>query len=130
MAKQQSFRYKVVEPNADYRKAVIRKSGYYSETLTLEECEKQRLKWSAEKREFEGQLKVEEAKAANITEHHPFVTEMSEQDQYTVWMYYEAMRKAGKLKEFIQQRVDALDVYIKEEQHIIDVLGLAKKKKS
>lgn len=129
MAKTQSFRYKVVEPNADYRKALIKKSGYYSETLTLEDCEKQRTKWSTEKREFEAQLKVEETKAANVAEHHPFVTEMSEEDQYKVWMYYEARRKANKLKEFIQQRIEALDTYIKEEQHIVDVLGLGKKKK-
>ena len=124
--KERSFEYKVVEPHDDYKKAVIEKSGVYAEKLTLEECEMQRIKWSDEKREFEGQLVVEKAKADNIEEHHPFVKEMKEEDLYTAWMYYEANRKRVQLEKYIKQRNEALDVYLKEEQHIMDVLGFKK----
>lgn len=124
--KKPSFKYKIVEPNDDIKKAVIEKSGTYSEKFTLEDCEKQRINWSKEKVEFEGQLVIEKQKADNIAEHHPFVTKLSEEEQYTVWMYYEANRKAAKLKQYIEQRVNALDVYIKEEEQIMQALGFAK----
>lgn len=126
MAKKPTFKYKVVEPNDDFRKAVIEKSGVYSEKLTLEECEQQRVKWSTEKREFEGQLKVEKIKVENIEDHNPFVKEMDEKTLYTAWLYYEAKRKQAALEKYIQQRIEALDVYLKEEEHIMDVLGFQK----
>lgn len=126
MSKKPSFKYKVVEPNDDYRKAVIEKSGASSVEFTLEQLQQKRVQWSEEKRQLQGQLTVDQAKAENILHHHPFLKEMKEEDQYTVWMFYEAMKSCTELQKQIDLRISALDEYMTEEQHILKTLGFEK----
>jgi len=122
----QEFNYKIVDPHEDHNKAVIEKSGTFAEQFTLEQVEKKQNEWSTEKRQLTAQLEVEQTAVDNITHHHPFVLEMSEEDQYTVYLYYETMMKVATLKKQIEMRVNALDMYQKEKEKIMDVLGFTK----
>jgi HD superfamily phosphohydrolase len=118
--------YKVLQPNDDYRKALIQKEELSTAEFTLEQSENVQNKYSTEKREMQGQLTIEEAKWKNIEEHHPFVKEMSEQDQYTVWMYYQARMECAKLNDGIEKRTAALDEFQKEKELMMEVLGFTK----
>jgi hypothetical protein len=120
------FQYRISKPADDHTQAVIEKSGVSTVEFTLGDLEAKQLQWSKEKREFDGQITVEQAKVDNIAHHHPFVTKMSEEDQYAVWMYYEAMKTVAELTKQRDMRVKALDEYQTEKEHIMEVLGFQK----
>lgn len=112
------FEYKIVEPHEDFELALIEKSGMSTARFTLKSVQEKQKQWSDEKRQMEGQIIIDKAKAENIAHHHPFVLEMSEEDQYTVWMYYEAMKGVKDLEKQVKIRVEALDEYQKEREII------------
>lgn len=122
----EEFQYKVIEANDDCMKAVVEKSGMSSTTFTLQQLLDQRKKWSQEKRQLEGQLIIETGTVENIEHHHPWVKDMDEQKQYTVWMYYEAMKTKKGIEKEIANRVAALDEYVKEENTVMEKLGFQK----
>lgn len=123
---EQQYQYRISKPADDYREAVIEKSGMSSVEFTLRQLQEKRTQWSTEKRQLEGQIEVEQAKVDNILHHHPWVAELTEEKQFTVWMFYEAMKSLTELKKQRDMRVAALDEYQKEEEHIMEVLGFQK----
>lgn len=120
------YQYQISEPNEDYRKAVIRKTGMSSAEFTLEHLQEKKLQWSQEKRQLQGQIEIEQSKVDNIKHHHPWVTSLTEEKQYQVWMYYEAMRGLMELIKQRDMRVSALAEYQHEEEEIMKVLGFEK----
>lgn len=120
------FQYKVSKKADDHMDAVIEKSGFSSVTFTLRDIQKKQEQWSAEKRQMEGQIVVEQAKVDNIVHHHPWVAKMSEEKQFTTWLYYEARKTVEELKKQVADRVSALDEYQKEKEIILKTLGFEK----
>ena len=120
------FKYEIVEPNEDSNLAVIEKSGISTARFTLAELTKKQMEWTQEKRQIEGQITIEQAKADNIMHHNPWIAEMSEEKQYAVWMYYEAMFGVTKLNQQLQMRSDALAEYHAEKETIMQTLGFVK----
>lgn len=117
------FEYKIIEPHENFEEALIEKSGISTARFTLKSVQDKQKQWTDEKRQMEGQILLDTAKADNIAHHHPFVLEMSEQDQYTVWMYYEAMRGVKEMEKQVKLRVEALDEYQKEREIIYEQLN-------
>jgi hypothetical protein len=120
------FKYKIITPDEDYRKAVVEKSGMSTAEFTIEQVEAKQKVWTDEKRQFEGQIIIEQAKVDNIAHHNPFVLDMTEKDQYAVWMYYEARRTVTELQKQVDMRITALDEYQTEKEEILNLLGLQK----
>lgn len=123
---EQEFQYKVSEPAEDYRDSVIEKSGFSTVKFTFRDIQKKQDEWSTEKRQLEGQLTVEKAKADNVIHHNPWISELSEKKQFTIWLYYEAMKTCVELQKQIDARIAALDEYQTEKEHIMDKLGFEK----
>jgi hypothetical protein len=123
---EQKFQYKVSKPADDYRDAVIEKSGMSSVEFTIAELADKQNKWSQEKRQLEGQITIEQAKVDNILHHHPWLKKMPEKKQFTVWMFYEAMKGLTELQKQRDMRVSALGEYQAEKEHVMEVLGFQK----
>lgn len=68
---------------------VIEKRGEVY-TFTLDQLDASQLQLFKLQKELNAQIMVEDAKIANVEEHHPFVKEMSEFDISTARVYYEA----------------------------------------
>lgn len=119
------FTYTVATPNdADPKGAVIVKDGIKATfTVAAMQLEQQGVKKVI--KELDSRLEIETAKYENITTHHPFISDMSDEDLFTAHMAWEskALIKAlpEKIAEFNAQLKGSLD----EQNHIADVLGIA-----
>ena len=69
------FSYRLLQPNDDYRQAVIEKGGITAE-FTLAEVEAMQERNKTSKKEIEAQIMLEKAKMTNIEAHHPFVKDL------------------------------------------------------
>lgn len=97
------MKYKIKTKAEDIQDAVIQKSGVKVE-FTMREVEYVQNKNKKDKEAIEAQLKLENAKMANVLHHNPFLNEMSEEHMNATHMYYEALQKSRiceiKIKEF------------------------------
>ena len=116
---EQEFKYRITKPAEDHLDAVIEKSGVSTVEFTLRDIQKKQQEWSTEKRQMEGQIVVEQSKVDNILHHHPWVAKMSEEKQFTMWLYYEAMKTVMELRKQVASRVSALDEYQTEKEVIL-----------
>jgi hypothetical protein len=123
---QPQFQYRISKPAKDSKDAVIEKSGISTVEFTLGDLEKKQTEWSREKREFDGQITVEQAKVDNILHHHPWIKRWSEKKLFTAWMFYECMKTVTELTKQRDMRIKALDEYQIEKEHIMKVLGFEK----
>lgn len=122
----QDFNYRITKPADDHLDAVIEKSGVSTVEFTLRDIQKKQEEWSTEKRQMEGQIVVEQAKVDNILHHYPELAKMDEKKQFTVWLYYEAMKTVAELKKQVDTRIKALDEYQTEKETIMETLGFEK----
>ena len=85
------------------KERIIEKRGHVI-SFSLEQMESDLESNTKTRKEIEAKMNYEAAKSENIESFHPFVKDMSEEDQHTAWMYYESRRShklaQDKLKEF------------------------------
>lgn len=84
-----SHEYKVIEAKDDFRESVIEKNNITSK-FSIYEIENEINALDKYLKEFKGNLDLQNAKAANIEEHHPFVKEFTPEQLFTLNMYFEA----------------------------------------
>lgn len=111
------YQYRLLEPKDDYKEAVIEKAGITA-TFTIAEVEAMQERNQKGLREAEGQIKIEEAKMANVEHFHPEVKDMPGEKLAAVAIYYDSMgmiERARKAKE-------ALEAAIKQNGEMIDIV--------
>lgn len=109
--------YKVVEPAEDWRDSVIEKDQITAK-FTIREFEDNIERMNKTIRELEAKFKHEKVVVNNIEHHHPFVKDMSEQDQYTVWMYREAKEVVKQFEPRIEEFKKALQEEIQQMTYV------------
>lgn len=70
------YSYRLLQPNDDYKQAVIEKAGITAD-FTLLEVDQMQERNKKDRLEVESQLSIERAKMTNIERHHPQVKKMS-----------------------------------------------------
>ena len=97
------MKYKIHKEATDPKDIVIEKTGHKIH-FTMREVERTQKVNADNKTNIEAKMKMEKAKLDNIERNHKFVTEMSDQDLHTVYMYFEAKKivemAEAKLTEF------------------------------
>lgn len=102
---QEQYQYKVLEPNDDYKQAMIEKSGITAK-FTIAQVEDAIRYNATNKKELEAQINVDSAAMTNIEGFHPFVKELGEQDLSTAALYHEYKQKVAACKAKLAQ-IDA-----------------------
>lgn len=119
-------KYQLLEPNDDYRKAIIEKEEWGKVRFSIEDVEKYQNKYSEMKRTLAAQAEIEKAKMDNVISNHPFVKDMSEEDRFTVWFYMDAKKKFDDNEKQIDELLAALKEYADEKEVIMEQLGFVK----
>lgn len=83
------MQFKIIKKEANNRDDVIEQIGH-SSFFTMREVDENSTHHKKLRTELNAKKDYETVKIENIEEHHPFVKEMSEQDLFTVHMYFEA----------------------------------------
>lgn len=81
--------YKLVENKENPEDQMIEKSGFTHE-FTVSGVQTSYAQIEKAKRELAAQKELEEAKMTNISEHHPKVLELSEEERNAVYLYHQA----------------------------------------
>jgi adenylosuccinate synthase len=89
---------------------VIEKRGHVI-TFTLNEVEANTKDLLQKKKEIEAKKGIEDAKMENISSFHTFVTEMSEEDLFTAWMYQEAKG----MSKMCQDKLDQINTQLEND---------------
>lgn len=122
---QDKHQYRLLEPNEDYREAVIEKAGITA-TFTLAEVEAMQGRNKTSKKETEAQIMLEKAKMTNIENHYPFVKDLDGLRLTAAALYKEAKTYVEKAEPMLA----SLDAAIAENDAMIatvmDTLGLKK----
>jgi hypothetical protein len=101
------FSYKVVEPNEDYKQAVIEKGGITA-TFTLTEVEGMQARNKKAKAELEGNIQIRKAEMTNIEQHYPEVKDMSGVLLTAAYLYKEAQAYLNEAEPKVKQIDDAI----------------------
>lgn len=116
--------YEIITPNeADPKGALIRKSGITAD-FTVAGMEGEQHKLEKIIKELKGKQAHAKSVTDNIEAHHPFVKDMSEQDMFTVHMYYESYALAKGLPEKIAEMEVQLEGSIGEQKLIAGALNI------
>jgi galactokinase len=116
--KKPDFTYTVLEKNKeDFKQSKIVKKNVEVE-FTLADVEKHEKLVRKQLKEAKTQMDVHAAEMFNISEHHPFVKDFTEEQYHTLEMYIEAMRKVAQLSPAVEAREKALEEYALEVQDI------------
>jgi uncharacterized protein (UPF0335 family) len=83
------YQYRLLEPNDDYKQAVIEKAGITA-TFTIAEVEAMQERNRKALRETEGNLEIRRAEMVNIEHFHPEVKDMSNETLAAAYLYKEA----------------------------------------
>lgn len=120
------YKFKKININADsvdniqfppFKERIIEKRGQVIE-FTLHEVEQDLVKLNKLKIEMQAQIDHENAKVVNIEHFHPFVTEMSEQDLSTAFLYHEAKSKS---KLFTAKLAEVEEAYNEESREVEEI---------
>lgn len=118
MSKKPDFTYEVVEENKDdFKLSRIMKKNVEVE-FNLKDVELHEKRVRTELKEAKSQTDIHAAEMFNISEHHPFVKDFSEEQYHALELYIEAMRKVAQLNPAIEAREKALKEYELEKQDI------------
>lgn len=115
-----AYQYRLIEAKEDYKEAVIEKAGITA-TFTIAEVEAMQTRNEKGLREAEGQIKIEEAKMANVEHFHPEVKEMTDEQLAAAAIYIDSkttLKQAVKTKETceaaIKENAELLDTVMKQ----------------
>jgi hypothetical protein len=118
------YQYRLLQPNDDYKQALIEKAGITA-TFTIAEVEAMQERNRKAKLETEGNLKIRQAEMTNIEMNHPEVKDMSGILLTAAYLYREAkdyVEKAGPA-------IASLDAAIAENEAMLEkvmpLLGFA-----
>ncbi len=115
--------YEITKKDKDWRMAVVQVTEPVKTEVTIFDIEEHQKNLSVKKREADGNVDMQRVRAENIETNHPFISKMSEEKLYTCWLYYETKKKQTEFEAQRDLLVEALDLYQKEKEHIIKVLG-------
>lgn len=86
----EDLKYSIGELNSNEPKAsIIEKRGAVL-NFTMNDLEANLEKLRKMEKELSGNLELQEAKRLNYEHHHPVILTLSEEDQYAIFLYYEA----------------------------------------
>jgi hypothetical protein len=108
------YSYRLLQPNDDYKQAVIEKAGITAD-FTLLEVEQMQERNKKGLLEAESQLTIEKAKLTNIERHHPQVKKMSGVLLTAAALYKETQMMVASLEpkiKLIQQAIDENDAMV------------------
>src|SRR4051794_21287369 len=103
----QKYQYRLLEPNEDYKQAVIEKAGITAD-FTIAEVEGMQERNKKGLLEVEGQLKIERAKLSNIENHHPKVKEIAGVLLTAAALYKESQMMIAELEPKLKQVTEAI----------------------
>jgi hypothetical protein len=115
--------YKVLTPAEDYKQAVVEYSSPAIVKITVATLEEHEAKLLQAKKETEANIKVSEARVSNIEDNHSFVKELSEQDLYTAWMYYDEQKKKKELTGYLVEINASITEYADTKTDMINKIG-------
>lgn len=113
----EQYQYRLLEPKEDFKESIIEKAGITA-TFTIAEVEAMQARNQKGLRESEGQIKIEEAKMANLEHFHPEVKDMSGETLAAVAIYYDSKSTLEKAK----QAKEMCEVAIKENATMLDTV--------
>jgi len=112
------FSYKVVEPNDDYKQAVIEKGGITA-TFTLAEVEAMQDRNKKTKVELESNIAIRKAEITNIEQHYPEVKDMSGVLLTAAYLYKEAQ---AYLKDAEPKLIQADAAIVENDKMVADAM--------
>lgn len=101
------FSYRLLQPNADPKQAVIEKAGITA-SFTIGEVEMLQARNAKSKLEAEGQIKLEKAKMANIERHHPIVKKLTGEQLTAAAIYKDAQYELAQAEVVLKSAVSAI----------------------
>jgi hypothetical protein len=108
------YNYRLLQPNEDYKQAVIEKAGITAD-FTIAEVEAMQERNKKGLLEAESQLKIERAKMTNIERHYPAVKKMAGVLLTAAALYKESQAMIAELEpraKQIQQAIDENNVMV------------------
>lgn len=115
--------YTIKESNENINDAIIEKTGHAIQ-FTLQDMERNEQDLEKFKRECEATANNRKLTIENIESFHPFVTELSEEDLHTAFMYYKAKEDYKAYTSKLEEVLKVLGESYKEKAEIKGQLGI------
>ena len=115
--------YTIKEENENIKDAIIEKTGH-SIQFTLQDMERNEQDLNKFKKECEATANNRKLTIENIESFHPFVTELSEEDLHTAFMYYKAKEDYKAYTSKRDEVVKVLNESYEEKVEIKKQLGI------
>lgn len=118
------YKYKVLEENKDdFKASKIQKTGISAE-FTIFELEGMEKEVRKQLKEATAQYNLEAAKIENIESNHSFVKDFTDEQLFTIHMYWEAKKNYKKYKDYADKTEENLGIYDAEMKDMYEKLGV------
>ncbi len=117
-------KYVIVEEKENPMQSTIEKSNV-TVKFTLQELANNKHDYQKMLTQLKGQKQLEESKMKNIEAHHPYVLDFTEEQRFTINMYYEAFAIAKVCGPKIAELEEELAYIEAEEKEIAEQVGVA-----